>query len=93
MAPLLPRSAIQLLKKLALGGLPQMYDAEKQLFCYGAKRNGDALVRYGLSRTNTLITLIGIRKAELAGHSSPIEITPALENLRNSVSRFDRLGS
>jgi hypothetical protein len=69
-----------------------MYHFDRNAFCYRTELRGNKLIKVGISRTNTLITLIGIRKAEIAGHQPPIEMVPALKTLRATVSQFDRIG-
>ena len=69
-----------------------MYHDDHRMFCYRTELQGDMLVKRGISRTNTLITLIGIRKTELAGFRSPMELGPALDVLAASVADFDSIG-
>src|SRR6185295_7721633 len=87
------RTVIQDLVQLALGGLRQMYHIDRHSFCYGTERGKDSLANFGLSRTNTLIAMIGIRKAEIAGYQPPIEMAPALKSLAESVSSLDTIGN
>ncbi len=86
------KAEIRKLLHLAVGGLPQMYHDDHRMFCYRTELQGDMLVKRGISRTNTLITLIGIRKTELAGFRSPMELGPALDVLAASVADFDSIG-
>jgi hypothetical protein len=83
---------IRKLLHLALTGLRQMYHQDTKMFCYRTELKGGVLVKKGISRTNTLITLIGIRKAELAGYQSPVDTGPILNMLRDAVTNFNSVG-
>jgi hypothetical protein len=48
------------LRALALSALPQMFDHEVGLFSFGVRRRGRSLIRQGVSRRYTAITLIGL---------------------------------
>jgi hypothetical protein len=48
------------LRAIALGRLPQMFDADAGIFSFRVRRRGRAIVREGLSRRYTAITLIGL---------------------------------
>jgi hypothetical protein len=48
------------LRALAFAGLPGMFDRSAGLFSFRVKPHGDALVREGVSRRYTAITLIGL---------------------------------
>lgn len=80
------------LKALAVNGLIQMFDAEKQLFCYRLKHTERGLVREGISRRYTLIALLGLRQLESSGTSSPIPITPVLDGLLRDVDWINNIG-
>ena len=86
------QSIIEETIQLALRGLPQMYYFDRGSFCYRTELRGSELIKIGISRTNTLIALLGIRKAEIAGHQPPIEVVPAMKTLRATASQFDRIG-
>ena len=48
------------LRALALGGLPMMFDPAAGLFCFRVERRANAIVRTGLSRRYTAVTLLGL---------------------------------
>ena len=83
---------IQRLKTLAVNGLPPMFDPEHQLFCHKLKKTADGLVREGLSRRYTMITLMGLHRLEESGESSPIAIQPVLANLLADTKWVDNIG-
>jgi hypothetical protein len=83
---------IEALKVLALRGLPQMLDYQKKTFCHSLVLTADGMVKTGLSRTNTLITLIGLRAAELAGAHSTIDVSGLRRKCRQDFERIDRAG-
>lgn len=78
--------------ELALGGLQQMYYPEQKLFCYRTELRNGALVKRGISRTNTLITLIGLQKAEQGGFPKPFDTEPAIKNVETTRGQLDRIG-
>ena len=50
-----------------------MFDADKQLFCHRLLRTEQGIVREGLSRRYTIMTLLGLRELERAGMDSPFD--------------------
>ena len=52
--------AVAELRAMALGALPQMFDRDAGLFSFRVRRDGRALVREGISRRYTAITLVGL---------------------------------
>src|SRR5271169_6673837 len=65
----------------AANGLLQMFDQEKQLFCYRLKTTDRGMVREGTSRRYSLITLLGLHQLEQAGLPSPINTEAVLTAL------------
>jgi len=80
------------LKALALGGLPQMLHTDRKAFCHSLVLTPNGVVKTGISRTNTLITLIGLRRAELAGVHSTIDISGLIEASHQDIEKIDRAG-
>ena len=80
------------LKALAIRGLVQMFDPEKQLFCFRLNQVGDRLVREGISRRYTIMSLLGLYQLELSGQPSPINIKTIVHNLINDSSWIDNGG-
>lgn len=74
---------IRALNSLALQGLVPMFDAEEQLFCHRVVRSKHELVREGLSRRYTIMTLLGLHEIEQTGARSPFDI----QSIYGSLSR------
>jgi len=69
-----------------------MYWGAQNAFCFRTRRRGNRISKIGISRTNTLITMIGIRRAQLAGFHPPIAVDSVISALRKSFSSFDKIG-
>jgi hypothetical protein len=69
----------QELNSLAARGLIAMFDSDRQLFCHRLIRTRQGLVREGVSRRYTIMTLLGLRELELAGGQSSFD-TEAIYN-------------
>jgi len=83
---------VQHLVAAAEAGVVQMFDREKQLFCYRLKKTDRGLVREGLSRRYTVITLLGLHQFEHAGFASPIDTKPVLQNLSTNTGWVNNVG-
>ena len=66
---------VQQLMALAVKGLAPMFDAPSQLFCDRLVRTQEDLVRVGLSRRYTIMTLLGLRKFEANRSQTPFDTT------------------
>lgn len=86
------RENVHRLKTLAVNGLLRMFDHEKQLFCYKLKKTPNGMVREGLSRRYTMITLMGLQRLEESGTASPIAIKPVLDGLLASTAWIGNVG-
>lgn len=86
------RSSVPYLKTLAVNGLLQMFDPEKQLFCRRLKHTDRGLVREGTSHRYTLIALLGLHQLEASGKASPIAIKPVLKGLLTNTDWIDNVG-
>jgi len=75
-------ATVQHLVMTAVAGLLQMFDQQRQLFCYRLKTTERGLVREGISRRYSVITLLGLHQLEQAGLTSPI----ATEAVRNALT-------
>jgi hypothetical protein len=62
-----PSCNVRELISLAVRGLVNMFDADKQLFCHRLLCTKQGIVRDGLSPRYTVMTLLGLRELELAG--------------------------
>lgn len=85
-------SRVAELLELAIRGLASMYDADRRLFCYRVRQSASGLIREGVSQRYTLITLLGLRRAEAAGFRSPVNIDAILDSLFSSTAWIDNLG-
>src|ERR1035437_2137887 len=85
-------SRVSQLIKLAIRGLEPMYDPEKKLFCYRLRRTPSGLVREGTSIRYTIMTLLGLLRAESAGFHSAINIPATLQRLLNDTAWLDNIG-
>ena len=84
--------AIKRLVTLAAQGLPQMLDSEKQLFCFKLKKTEQGIVREGISHRYTMMTLMGLKRLEESGMSSPIPIGLVLDKLFENFDWIDNIG-
>jgi hypothetical protein len=80
------------LVELAISGLPPMFDREKQLFCYRLKKTEWGLVKEGISRRYTIITLFGLHRLKESGGISPIETDSVLQGLLANLEWVDNIG-
>jgi len=77
---------------LAMGGLAQMFDEPRQLFCYRLKKTNHGLIREGISWRYTAITLLGLHRLEEAGRLSSIDPKPVLQALLANSDRLENIG-
>lgn len=83
------------LRALAIAGLPQMFDRDAGIFSFRVRRNGREIVREGLSRRYTAITLLGLAnepadtaRAVLGGRS----VAEAADALARTAGARDSIG-
>lgn len=67
--------------QMAAKGLVPMLDRKSQWFCDIYERSENGMVQIGLSPRYTMMTLLGLRRYEQAGYSSPLPMTPILNAL------------
>jgi len=84
--------SISPLLELALKGLPAMFDSGRNLFCYRLKRTREGMIKEGVSHRYTLMTLMGLFRAQQAGYRSHINVEPILENLRTNTEWINCAG-
>ena len=77
---------------LALHGLLPMFDPSSQLFCCRLKLERSGLVREGLSRRYTIISLLGLHRAEANGSHSPVDAKAVLSGLLHKTTWISNLG-
>ena len=80
------------LVQLAIRGLEAMYDEEKALFCHRLKQTRVANVKEGISQRYTVMTLLGLLRAEAAGYRSPIDISATIGALYRNTEWVDNIG-
>jgi hypothetical protein len=76
----------------AIKGLAPMFDPEKNLFCYRLRRMPHGLVREGVSPRYTLITLMGLSRAEAVGLDPGFDIHAILRGLSQNRGWMDNAG-
>jgi hypothetical protein len=76
----------------AIRGLEPMFDPEKRLFCYRLRQTPQGLVREGISQRYTIMTLLGLLRAESAGFQSAFDIPATLDRLLGDTAWLDNLG-
>jgi len=77
---------------VAAKGLAQMFDVEKQSFCFRFKPVGGRWVREGLSSRYTMMSLLGLHRFEAAGLQSPICIRDAADICLRNAPHMTNLG-
>jgi hypothetical protein len=80
------------LNNMAISGLAEMFDIEKNLFCFRVKKIDHGLVKEGISHRYTIISLLGLQQIESQGVSSPVSIPDALATLVESMRDIDNIG-
>ena len=83
---------VESLKSLAIEGLRSMFHPDKRLFCFKLKKTEQGMVREGVSHRYTMMTLMGLKRLEETGVSSPIAIAPVLDGLLKDLSWMDNIG-
>ena len=68
---------------LSLISLEQMYNDGKKLFCFRAINNGNSIIYENTSFRYTLICLLGLRRCEINGIKSPVNI-----KIKDSISEL-----
>jgi len=76
----------------AIRGLEPMFDPEKGLFCYRLRQTSQGLVREGISQRYTIMTLLGLLRAESAGFQSALNIPTTLDHLLSDTAWLDNIG-
>ena len=80
------------LVELAIRGLEAMYDEEQALFCHRLKQTEVTNVKEGVSQRYTVMTLLGLLRAEGAGYRSPIDISATVDALYRNTEWVDNIG-
>ena len=77
---------------LAIRGLEPMYDEEKGLFCHRLKQTPSGNIKEGISQRYTVMTLLGLLRAESAGYRSPVDIYATIDALYRNTEWVDNIG-
>src|SRR5271170_3640965 len=77
---------------LAIRGLGPMYDQEKGLFCHRLKQTPSGNIKEGISQRYTVMTLLGLLRAEAAGYRSPVDISATIDALYRNTEWVDNIG-
>ena len=80
------------LVELAIRGLEAMYDEEQGLFCHRLKQTPSGNVKEGISQRYTVMTLLGLLRAESAGYRSPVDICSTIDALYRNTEWVDNIG-
>jgi hypothetical protein len=80
------------LVQLAIRGLERMYDVEKSLFCYRLKQTPNGNIKEGISQRYTIMTLLGLLRAESVGYQSPIDLCATIDALYSNTTWVDNIG-
>jgi hypothetical protein len=85
-------SRVSQLMDVAIRGLEPMFDPEKRLFCYRLRQTSQGLVREGISRRYTIMTLLGLLRAQSAAFQSALNIPDTLDCLLSDTAWLDNIG-
>ncbi|MGA8736016.1 MAG: hypothetical protein WB558_19015 [Terriglobales bacterium] len=80
------------LMELAIRGLRGMYDEGQGLFCHRLKRTPSGNVKEGISQRYTVMTLLGLLRAEGEGYQSPVDIYATIDALYRNTEWVDNIG-
>jgi len=86
------KAALSSLNAFAARGLVPMFDPERQLFCQRLVLADDGMVRQGISHRYTIMTLLGLRKLELAGGSSSFDTNEIFTSFMGDTSWIRSVG-
>jgi hypothetical protein len=78
--------------QLAATGLVNMFDSRRQLFCDIYNRTGAGMARQGISHRYTMMTVLGLHRYQLSGHSLPLPIEPILDQLTRNTEWIESAG-
>ncbi len=84
---------ISRLLDLSLSGLEAMYLPQEGLFCHRRVLTENGLKNEGASIRYTIITLLGLDKAQRCGFKVPFDIRHITERLLNRAASFDSVGN
>lgn len=77
----LDKPKIDQLLELATRGIEPMFDPQHGLFCHRLYQSGPQLVREGISQRYTMMTLLGLLRAQSIGLNSSVDVNATLDRL------------
>jgi hypothetical protein len=83
---------INQLNSLALLGLKEMFDDDKNRFHFRIKKSNHGLIKEGFSLRYTIISLLGLHKIKMHGFESPIDIESIIEDIITRSYEIDNIG-
>jgi hypothetical protein len=86
------KAEIRPLLELAMRGLEPMFYPEQKLFCHRLKRTPQGLVKDGICFRYTIITLLGLQRAECAGLAHAFDTRIIFGDLIYDTRRIDNAG-
>jgi len=69
-----------------------MFDPEKRLFCYRLRQTSHGLVREGISQRYTIMTLLGLLRAESEGFHFALNVATTLDCLLTDTAWLNNIG-
>lgn len=87
-----PEKRIAHLVELAMKGLGSMYDSEKGLFCHRLLKTRQGMMREGISQRYTMMTLLGLLRAETTGLRSSVDIEATVDRLFENTAWLNNIG-
>lgn len=76
----------------ATRGLAGMLDPSEQLFCHRLVRANSGLVREGISRRYSIMTLLGLRELKSIGSDCPYDLPAMYAALKNNIAWIKGVG-
>ena len=64
----------------------------KALFCHRLKQTPSGNIKEGISQRYTVMTLLGLLRAEAAGYRSPVDISATIDALYRNTEWVDNIG-
>jgi hypothetical protein len=77
---------------LAVTGIGSMYDPEKGLFCHRLRKTPEGLLREGISHRYTMMTLLGLLRAQSMGLQAPVDAGAIVDRLLGDTAWINNLG-
>ena len=92
LAVLASETRVAQLVEMAIRGLEAMYNEEQGLFCHRLKQTPSGNIKEGISQRYTVMTLLGLLRAEAAGYRSSIDVYATIDALYRNTEWVDNIG-